>query len=315
MRFPAVLLFLAVATGFSRAAEVAISIRYLQPKGKSHAAIYLFHDDGRLLRQLSQPGEGQDVQPAFAPGGREIVFQRVKDIGEPPVFWSVKRDGKGAHSLKGEAPAWHAGRKMATAFTAEPEEVPAPTEDVGVVVDGPETMTSPDGGYEIEVRPNPKADPHELSQRVAFLRKQGGAWQPFAEMPGYAYFWFVVKDKAGSPFFFSPGQHVAFFCGEHDSTTGTNTFALDLDAARIVMLSENGATPYRWAGHAGFWCSASSRYEPFGEGHTVNCFYLDRYDAKLQRIRFATKAHGIFYGASIFTEGEKPLEIPEDDAR
>gem|GEM_PF-5427098 len=34
----------------------------------------------------------------------------------------------------------------------------------------------------------------------------------------------------------------------------------------------------------------------------MNCSYLDLWDARLRRMRFAEKKPGIFYGASLFVE-------------
>ena len=122
-------------------------------------------------------------------------------------------------------------------------------------------------------------------------------------------FWFATLDH-GSPFFITPKLRVAFYCGEHDSTNGTETCALDIVRKRIVKLSENGAEVYPWPGHDdGFFVVTSSRYEPLGDGRTVNCSYLDWYDTTMKRVRFG---HGLgkFGGASIFTAGEPPLSVP-----
>ena len=127
-------------------------------------------------------------------------------------------------------------------------------------------------------------------------------------MPDFSVFWFATLDH-GSPFFLTPKLRAVFYCGEHDSTNGTATYALDVDRKRIVKLSENGAEPYPWPGHSGFFVVASSRYEPLGDGRRVNCSYLDWYDATMQRVRFG-HAPGKFGGASIFTTGEPPLSIP-----
>ena len=59
-------------------------------------------------------------------------------------------------------------------------------------------------------------------------------------MPGFSIFWFL-KLENGSPFVITPKLRTVFFGGDHDSTIGTNHFALDIPRRRIVMLSENGA--------------------------------------------------------------------------
>src|SRR5436305_8535012 len=35
------------------ASEIVIAIRYLQPEGTSHSHLYLFREDGKLVRQLT----------------------------------------------------------------------------------------------------------------------------------------------------------------------------------------------------------------------------------------------------------------------
>ena len=60
--------------GSARAAsEIVIAIRYLQAEGVSHSHLYLYRDDGKFLRQLTNENSGQDVDPIFAPNGEEIV--------------------------------------------------------------------------------------------------------------------------------------------------------------------------------------------------------------------------------------------------
>src|SRR5882724_716892 len=74
-------------------AEIVIAIRYLQTEGTSHSHLYLFREDGKLLRQLTNDNSGQDSGPIFAPDGSIIVFTREKpnDVRE---FWSVDPLGK-----------------------------------------------------------------------------------------------------------------------------------------------------------------------------------------------------------------------------
>src|SRR6266850_323564 len=59
-------------------AEIVIAIRYLQAEGTSHSHLYLYREDGKLLRQLTKDNLGQDSGPIFAPDGNVIVFAREK---------------------------------------------------------------------------------------------------------------------------------------------------------------------------------------------------------------------------------------------
>ena len=68
--------------------EIVIAIRYLQPKGTSHSHLYLYREDGKLLRQLTNDNSGQDVDPIFAPDGETIVLTREKP-NDTREFWSI----------------------------------------------------------------------------------------------------------------------------------------------------------------------------------------------------------------------------------
>ena len=72
--------------------EIVVAIRYLQAKGTSHSHLYLYREDGKLLRQLTNDNSGQDSDPIFASDGETIVFTREKpnDVRE---FWSIDPRG------------------------------------------------------------------------------------------------------------------------------------------------------------------------------------------------------------------------------
>ena len=60
--------------------EIVVAIRYLQAKGTSHSHLYLYREDGKLLRQLTNDNSGQDSDPIFASDGETIVFTREKQM-------------------------------------------------------------------------------------------------------------------------------------------------------------------------------------------------------------------------------------------
>jgi len=109
-------LALAASGAFAAAgapAELAVAIRYLQAEGTSHAHIYLYREDGKLLRQLTKDDSGQDFDPIFAPDGQTIVFRREKKSGAIE-FWSIDPLG----SLEAGALASWLGTSFALAFGA-----------------------------------------------------------------------------------------------------------------------------------------------------------------------------------------------------
>jgi hypothetical protein len=83
-------------------AEVAIAMRYLQAAETSHSHLYLYREDGKLLRQLTNDNSGQDSGPIFAPDGVIIVFMREKPRKRPRILeyrsarhW-IEKAGSGA---------------------------------------------------------------------------------------------------------------------------------------------------------------------------------------------------------------------------
>src|SRR3977135_3461390 len=117
--------------------EIVIAIRYLQAEGTSHAHLYLYREDGKLLRQLTNDNSGQDSGPVFAPDGTTIVFtrERPNNIRE---FWSVDPLGKALKKLDA-APDWYAAAKGSPYFTnIGPDESASPSSTVS-----PEESASP----------------------------------------------------------------------------------------------------------------------------------------------------------------------------
>ena len=100
--------------------EIVVAIRYLQPKGTSHSHLYLYREDGKLLRQLTNDNSGQDSDPIFASGGETIVFTREKP-NDTREFWSIDPRGTKLKKLDA-APDWYSAAKDSPAFTRGGEE-------------------------------------------------------------------------------------------------------------------------------------------------------------------------------------------------
>src|SRR6266705_6308739 len=94
----------AIAGGAYADSELVIAIRYLQAQGTSHSHLYLYREDGKLLRQLTNDNSGQDVAPIFSPDGETIVFTREKP-NNVREFWSVKPRGTDLKKLDAR-PDW-----------------------------------------------------------------------------------------------------------------------------------------------------------------------------------------------------------------
>src|SRR5437868_9923322 len=96
------------------ASEIVIAIRYLQAEGTSQAHLYLYREDGKLLRQLTNDNSGQDSAPIFSPNGDTIVFTREKP-DHVREFWSIEPRGTNLKELG--ALDWYTSAKSSPYFT------------------------------------------------------------------------------------------------------------------------------------------------------------------------------------------------------
>src|SRR4051794_389803 len=97
-RLAAALVLLIAASPLNGASEIVVAIRYLQATGESHSHLYLYREDGTLLRQLTKVEAGQDLDPMFSPDGATIVFTR--EIAENKFeYWSIEPKGEGLKRL------------------------------------------------------------------------------------------------------------------------------------------------------------------------------------------------------------------------
>src|SRR5437763_152908 len=119
IRTVAITLALLVIFPVARAdSEIVVAIRYLQAEGESHAHLFLYREDGTLLRQLTKEERGQDLDPMFAADGQTIVFTR--EIAENKFeYWSVEPKTGVLKPLDAE-PEWYSTTKTSP-FFAWPE--------------------------------------------------------------------------------------------------------------------------------------------------------------------------------------------------
>jgi len=93
-----------------------------------------------------------------------------------------------------------------------------------------------------------------------------------------------------------------------NSTDGDTVFALDLTGPRLVRLSPNWATPIPLPGEAAFLTFTENRYVAIsGSKKTANCSYMEHWDEKLNKIRYAReKSAALCYGASMYRPDKDP---------
>jgi hypothetical protein len=315
-------LLVTIARGDS---EIVIAIRYLQAEGISHSHLYLYREDGKLLRQLTKDNSGQDVAPIFDSSGETIVFTREKP-NKVVEYWTITPRGERLKKFDA-APSWYVEAKTSPYFTnIEPELESSPTpgaspESTESPVESPTptpTYKSPDGAFELVLRedPNDQADQVDMPGHGAhyLLRDaKSGTDTPFADIPGFEGAFGILHQRQNPErhFLFDGTLRLAFFDLHLNSSDGTTVFALDLVRKRFVRLSPNWATPFPLPGESAFLTFTENRYVPIpASTKTANCWYIEHWDEMLNHIRYAREnTAAICYGFSMYRRGKDPAVI------
>ncbi len=315
---------LAILTAQAAAdAEIVIAIRYLQAEGTSHSHLYLYREDGKLLRQLTNDNSGQDSGPIFAEDGGMILFTREKP-NNVREFWSIGPRGTGLKKLDA-APDWYSQAKSSPYFTnVEPEESPSTSpaasaeESTSPAETPPPSYKSPDDSVELVLREDPKDEDDQgdgpgHGKHYLLRDLKTGAETEFGKLPGFEGVFGLLHNNQDKDqhFLFDDPLRLAFFDLHLNSTDGDTVFALDLTGPRLVRLSPNWATPIPLPGEAAFLTLTENRYVPIlGSKKTANCSYIERWDEKLNKVRYAhEKSAAICYGASMYRPGKDPRVI------
>lgn len=311
-----VLALCATASVSYAASEIVVAIRYLQAQGESHAHLFLYRDDGSLLRQLTKNESGQDLDPMFAPDGETIVFTR--EIGENKFeYWSVEPKGGGLKKLEAQ-PEWYADTKTSPYF-AWPE-IEGSGDDESAPAFGARTQKfrAPDGSVELILKEvkgdeDDSVNGPEHGKHYVLRDLQSSKSTEFPRIPGFegAVEQLQLKGSKDTRFLFDPPLRLAFFGVHLNSTDGDTDYALDLANRRFVRLSPNWAAPFPLPGEGAFLSMTYNRYVPIpGSAKTANCSYLERWDGSLKKIRFAREGSAaVCYGASMYRAGKTPSTV------
>jgi hypothetical protein len=315
--------FCLVATVARGASEIVIAIRYLQAQGTSHAHLYLYREDGKLLRQLTNDNSGQDSGPIFSPDGETIVFtrERPNNVRE---FWSVKPRGTDLEKLDA-APDWYAQAKSSPYFTnveaqeaASADAASSPAESASPTASPVPTYKSPDSLFELILREDPNDEDDQMNapghgKHFVLRNLKTGTETEFSKIPGFYGASELLHDNQNRNryFLFDGPLRLAFFDLHLNSTDGDTVFALDLTGPRLVRLSPNWATPIPLPGEPAFLTFTENRYVPIpGSKKTANCSYIERWDEKLNHIRYGReKSAALCYGVSMYRPGLTPAVI------
>jgi hypothetical protein len=315
----------AIASSVRADPEIAVAIRYLQAEGISHSHLYLYREDGKLLRQLTNDDSGQDSAPIFAPDGNMIVFTREKS-NNGREFWSIDPRDKTLKKLEA-APDWYTSAKSSPYFTnVEPEESEStspnpsvsPEESASPTATAIPTYKSPEDSFELILREDINDEDDQIDgpghgKHYLLRDLKTGVETKFSKLPGFEGVFGLLHDNQDKVrhFLFDGPLRLAFFDLHLNSSDGDTVFALDLTGPRLVRLSPNWATPIPLPGEAAFLTFTENRYVPIpGSKKTANCSYMEHWDEKLNEIRYAReKSAALCYGASMYRPDLTPSTI------
>jgi hypothetical protein len=252
-----------------------------------------------------------------------IVFIREKP-DDAREFWSVDPLGKTLKKLD-PAPEWYTSAKSSPYFTnAEPEESTSPTSTVSPDESATPSSTptptykSRDGSVELVLREDPNDEDDQIDgpghgKHYLLRDLKTGTETEFDKLAGFYGVFGLLHDNQDKDqhFLFEGPLRIAFFDLHLNSTDGDTVFALDLNGPRLVRLSPNWAAPIPLPGETAFLTFAENRYVPIrGSKKTANCSYMERWDEKLNKIRYAReKSAALCYGASMYRPGLTPSTI------
>jgi hypothetical protein len=299
--------------------EIVVAIRYLQAQGTSHSHLYLYQEGGKLLRRLTDDNSGQDSTPIFASDGGTIVFTREKP-GNVNELWSVAPHDTRLRKLDA-APDWYSKAAASPYFTNDYSYVAykgSPEESASPTPTPPPSYKAPNDSVELVLREDPadKKDEDYLPGHGAhyLLRNlKTGTETEFGKIPGFVGAIGLLHENQNRDrhFLFEGTMRLVFVDLHLNSTDGDTCFALDLSTPRIIGLSPNWAVPIPLPGEAAFLTLTENRYVPIPRSSkTANCSYMERWDEKLSRVRYAREnSAAICYGASMYRPGKNPAVV------
>ncbi|HSV63192.1 MAG TPA: hypothetical protein VLH83_07575 [Chthoniobacterales bacterium] len=310
------LVFLMGAAAANAASEIVVAIRYLQAQGESHAHLFLYREDGTLLRQLTKEERGQDLDPMFAADGETIVFTR--EIAENKFeYWSVEPKSGALKQLDAE-PEWYSTTKTSPFFAWPEMEGSGDDESAPAFGERTQRFRAPDGSVELVLKEvkgdeNDSVNGPEHGKHYVLRDLKSKKSTEFPKIPGFegAVEQLLLQGSKDTRFLFDGPLRLAFFGVHLNSTDGDTDYALDLTSRRFVRLSPNWAAPFPLAGDGAFLSMTYNRYVPIPDSKkTANCSYLERWDSSLKKIRFAREGSAaVCYGASMFRAGKTPATI------
>jgi hypothetical protein len=311
----AIIALLATGLAATRAApEIVVAIRYLKAQGTSHSQLFLYREDGKLLRQLTNDASGQMTSPMFAPDGQTIIFTR--ETNSCKDYWSIEPKGGNLHSMPG-APIWYTREKTSPFFTnLEDESDSGPNPNAPSDQQKTLSFKAPDGSVELILNQTEEEDDqyngpgHGKHYQIRDLLT--GDITEFQRIPGFEGVYEILhgsQDK-NERFLIEPSLRLAFFGLHLNSTDGDTCYALDLTGRRLVRLSPNWAAPIPLPGESAFLTLTEVHYVAIPRSSkTANSSYMEYWDANFHKIRYSKEGAAICYGASMYRPGRTPAVV------
>jgi hypothetical protein len=313
----AVWLLLAHGVACADEVSVIVSSRQYQEVGPSTIHLYLYGLDGRLKKQLTNAPGLDDEQPAFNFDGTTVLFTRT--ASNPKLQRNAGRytlelaTGKLTRLREGVTDNWgysdYVPQISLEGLGNLPDSIWAADVQDGT---GARSITALNSAFQLISMPN-AADLQYPGQDYSIRFGPEPAAVPIVQIPGFMpasqvdhYESFLAVNA--SPFLVGPSFAAMFLRHHLNSTDGEQIWGLDLHARKWTLMSGNGGSLYHGPNGAGVFFVDDSRYETLGKsGLSVNCAYLEWWDAHLNRTRLAPP-QSVFYGAAIhFDQGSNAV--------
>jgi hypothetical protein len=324
---------------------LVVSVRhYLASAERSYYHLYLYSGDGKMVRQLTDADKMSDVEPVLSPDGKQVCFRRYAGnenpadeanpfYVRPPYYHGDQSNTTGTYRLisdirrgsgdraVGKVPDWYWPKRKVRVEETAPQD--------GKETDWQAASTarypSPDDAYEIVIHKNwPKEESDQngasavratfwLSDQETSTTLRMAQMDGFEELSSVCQSFMAPYYLANPPYLYEGPLKVAFFSCHLGSTDGDSHFALDLNRKAFTKLSPNGGYPASAPkGVPGFFFLYQERYQDLGyRNKTVNCDYLDFWNEKMERTRFAPNLSK-FGGAAVYAPGHGAAVIPPD---
>lgn len=326
--------------------RVVAAIRYLQVDGVSHARLYLFSGDGKMIRQLTKTQSGNDCDPVFSSDGKQIVFRR--EMKSANKFFAVQVANGRVRPLDAAPPWYNAALKERPLKFDYPPSMPLPHDPkqerlADYIKPGDVVYAAPDNSTAIVLKDKPsEAQPSDdwypkdvylrnrdveedvLVSKLPYVSLEAGsspAENAMRNAPdgGQALHYQSGNEVGdidgvlvcnGSPFLWVEPLRVVFLRQHRGSTYCEGFFALDLKQNRVHEVTPTCGDIIPLPGKPAFFCICNERYLPLGDGkRTVNCSFLDLWDADLKRVRFSAPKVAQYYGGCVFQPDTAPAVI------